>query len=316
MFSFSTLGRQLLAGVAGLLAPVVTLASAHAAQVDTSGFNVDPALYVLEADDHKVYLFGTFHVLPSDLAWNTDKVASAFLEADTLILEADAYSPQAQASMQPLIGQLGLDGSGTPLAERLSAEARTDLAALASTLGVPAEALEASINPMRPWLASVILGVGYITSQGFDPNSGVDQYFFTQASTSGSHAMLFFETAEQQLNFFANIPDEVSLAALEASLDEMATNPAMLNDLLKAWAEGDMDTLDRLVLESMSGGDEIIYETLIASRNYAWVESIETMIDETPGGVTFIAVGAAHLPGEQGVVELLRNAGFGVEEVE
>ena len=76
------------------------------------------------------------------------------------------------------------------------------------------------------------------------------------------------------------------------------------------WATGDVDALETLLNESMRVEAPEAYEVLIVQRNANWISQIAEIMDGE--GTVFIAVGAAHLPGEDGVIHLLRNEGFTV----
>jgi len=179
------------------------------------------------------------------------------------------------------------------------------LAAIAPTIGFAPAMLE----PMRPWLAQVALAVGQMQALGLDPNAGVEVQLLALVQGSSTQ-MGYFETAEQQIGFLAGMPDDVQARAFEQGLADIADLPVMLDQLVTAWATGDMEALDREINASMRDVAPEAYQTLIVARNQDWIPQIVEIMDGE--GTVFIAVGAAHLPGENGVIELLRNEGFGV----
>ena len=81
--------------------------------------------------------------------------------------------------------------------------------------------------------------------------------------------------------------------------------------MVRAWAAGDVDAIDRIVNAEMREGAPEMYQALIVQRNHDWVPQIQELLDGE--GTVFVAVGAAHLSGENGVVELLRDSGIIVE---
>ena len=99
----------------------------------------------------------------------------------TSIFEAPANDPQAQFQMFGLIQQFGLNPSGSPLSTQISPQAREALGGFARETGMPAEGLE----PLRPWLAAVTLTAGYVQSQGFEPESGVEAQLWPLAEQQG-----------------------------------------------------------------------------------------------------------------------------------
>ena len=281
----AALGAVLLAGGA-LLAP-----AAQAQPADYSQVEADPAIWHLSDADSDVYIFGTFHILPPSLSWQTDEIRALLASADTLYLEADVHSPEVQARMQQLVMQYGLNPAGVTLSSQLSDSANATLAELAPTIGFAPAMLE------------------QMQALGLDPNAGVETSLLALVEGSGT-GMGYFETAEQQIGFLAGQPDDVQVRAFEQGLQDLAELPEMLDELVTDWATGDVDALETLLNESMRVEAPEAYEVLIVQRNANWIPQIAEIMDGE--GTVFIAVGAAHLPGEDGVIHLLRNEGFTV----
>lgn len=301
----STLRRAAsgLALFAGLMS--VTLPAQAQQDVDYSQVEASPALWHLGDADSDIYIFGTFHILPGDLDWQSDEVTTAFAASDILMLEADVHSPEAQQTMQALIPQLAFNPPGVSLTSMLDEEGRTLLAEIAPRLG----ASVASLEPMRPWFAQIVLTLGQMQQMGFDPNAGVEMALLAQRPEG--MAMDYFETAEEQLGFMAGLSDDVQAAGLVEGLREMERLPEEIDNMVLAWAEGDMETVNTLFLEQMRDEAPEVYEAIIVRRNHNWVPQI---IERLEGeGAYFIAVGAGHLPGEEGVIALLRDQGYTVE---
>ena len=97
---------------------------------------------------------------------------------------------------------------------------------------------------------------------------------------------------------------------LRVSLAEMSDLDSEMDRMVTAWATGDMDTLDSQVNGSIRDASEELYEAIMVARNRDWIPQIEAMIEA--GGTHFVAVGAGHMPGDEGVVELLRARGYTV----
>ena len=99
---------------------------------------------------------------------------------------------------------------------------------------------------------------------------------------------------------------------LRQSLKEMDLFDKGLDQIVRAWSKGDVTTLERLLLSDMREYPAV-YQTIIVDRNRRWVRQIEKMIEQ--GESALIAVGAAHLVGKDGVIELLRARGYIVEQM-
>jgi len=291
-----TLPRFLARLLGGLSLSVVLAATAQA----------QPAIWKLSDEDSEVYLFGTIHLLPEDVDWRSERFEEIFASAETVYFEAPVQDPDAQASMLQVIQRRGLNPPGVTLSSLLSEEANAKLAELGPRLGFSPIALE----PLRPWLAGIQVGVAQIMADGYDPNSGVESVLWPEAVEAGKQ-LAFFETLEQQIGFFADMSDEAQVAFLESGLTQIEETPEMLDRMVEFWLAGDVPGFEALMLESMRDETPEVYDAIITDRNIAWVADIEEMLEGS--GVIFIAVGAAHLPGEDGVVTLLRARGHAVD---
>jgi len=263
----------------------------------------EPAIWAIRDEDTTLYLFGTFHLLPPSLDWRSEAFEAAFAEADLVVFEADVSSPETQAEMAALIPQLGFNPQGVTLSSLLGEETAAELAEVAPTVGLSAEGLE----PFRPWLAQLTLAVRQIVSLGFDPQAGVEMVMSEEAAARGAD-FEYLETAEQQIRFFADMPEDIQIASLRAGLREIERTPQMLDDMVRAWAGGDMDALYTLMTEEMREQTPEVYDAIIVERNAAWIDPIAALM-ERPGDI-MVAVGAAHMPGDYGVVALLEARGL------
>src|SRR5262245_5826410 len=98
---------------------------------------------------------------------------------------------------------------------------------------------------------------------------------------------------------------------LRQSLKVMDLFDRGLDQIVRAWSTGDVATLERLLLSGMQEYPAV-HQTIIVDRNRRWVTRIEKMIEQ--GESALITVGAAHLVGKDGVIELLRTRGYIVEQ--
>ncbi|MEQ8433689.1 MAG: TraB/GumN family protein [Oceanicaulis sp.] len=299
--STAALGAALLTGL--------SLAGAAHTQTDYAAIEASPALWSISDEDSTVYLFGTVHILPPELIWRTPAVDAALEDAEIVYFEADALSPEAQAQTQALIPQLGRNEPGVTLSSLISDDAKAHMATIAERLGAPADVLAAQMDPLKPWLASLTLALLQIQAGGYDPASGVEYKLTADAQEAGK-AFGYFETLEEQLRFFADMPMETQIADFELGIAQMVEDPDMLTDLVQAWAAGDMETLDRVFNEDMREASADLYQTLIVERNQNWIPQIEEALASDQDA--FVAVGAGHMPGESGVIALLEANGHTV----
>ena len=278
------------------------LAAVTAGLLATVPARAEPALWVVRDADSTIYLFGTIHVLKPTAAWRTPKIDAAFASSRELWLEtSEGDDPKA---VQALVTQLGVDPK-TTLSSRLEPADQARLAAAATAAGLPGAALET----MRPWLAALTLTIAPIIKAGYDPAKGVDKVLEAAAKSDGK-AIRTFETMEQQFRFFADLPPTLELDMLKQTLEESAEGTQTVDAMAAAWAEGDLGTLDRLIVSDMRKGYPEVYDVLLRKRNIAWADAIRTVL--AGSGTHFIAVGAGHLIGPDSVQAQLNAKGVAV----
>jgi len=290
----------------GLLAAAAFVALSGSAFAETQA--IDPALFVVRDADSTMYLYGTVHVRPTGAAWGDDDVREALAESEEIWTEL-LMTPETEAETQRLALQMGAAPAGQPLSSWLTADDNARLAALSARIGIPAGALE----PYRPWMAALTLTLIPIMQAGFDPASGVDRQIDAYGDANGK-TMRFFETVEQQLGFFVNLPEEAQRQFIREAITEAERGPGLITELTRAWDQGDIATLERVVIDDSRAQYPDVYQALFVDRNNAWMEVLTR--EMAGSGVDFVAVGAGHLIGEDGLVAQFRARGFTVERVE
>lgn len=265
-----------------------------------------PALWVIKDADSTLYLFGSVHVLRPTTGWASPRVNAAFDSASDIWFEIT--NPEDQAAMMPLIQQYGLSPQ-TPLSSRLTPEEVAQLDVAAKTIGASA----AQLDPLKPWLAALSLSVAPLVKAGYDPQSGVELALKARAQAAGK-SLHGFETLEKQVGMLATLPDDVQLEFLRETLKDFDQAVEMLDSMVEAWAKGDVQALDRIVVEEMKTDAPELYKVLLVDRNTDWANQIQTLLQGS--GTAFIAVGAAHLTGDDSVQSILQSRGVAVETVE
>jgi uncharacterized protein len=290
-----------------LLAGCAGAQSTRAAADDSAHAAPGPALYVIHDPDSTMYLYGTIHLRKTGEPWGSAAVDAAIASADEVWTELE-ISPEADARTQALVPQYGLAPAGHPLSSWLNEADRARLNEVTARLGLPAQALE----PMQPWLAAVTLTVVPMLRAGYDPNAGVDHAVAAFAAAHAKHAR-WFETAAEQFGFFSNLSADMQRQILLDAIDESEQGAEVLDQTSAAWEQGDTAAVDRLVNDELRQRYPEVYEVLIKRRNDAWVQ---TLLHELQGsGVDFVAVGAGHIVGSDGLVAQLRAHGLHVERV-
>ncbi|WP_309628094.1 TraB/GumN family protein [Brevundimonas sp.] len=264
-----------------------------------------PALWVVRDADSTLYLFGTLHFLRSDTRWRDARIDAALESASELVLEiADVNDTSA---VMPLIQAHGLSPE-RPLSSLLTAGELTSLDTAARSMGQSA----AQMDPMRPWLATVILSSAPTIRAGFAPGSGVDLALRATA-LAGGKTVSGLETPDTQIRMLSGFPEEGQLIGLRRALEAFEAAPVELEALVDAWSRGDIDAINASTVAPMRARSERLYQALLVERNQAWTDQIAARL--AGAGTTFIAVGVLHLAGEDSVQRQLEARGIPVERL-
>ncbi len=175
-----------------------------------------------------------------------------------------------------------------------------------------AEAVRTSFRGMegfRPWFAALNLSVSNAMTRGFDPENGVDKRIEADARADGK-AVGYFETARAQLDLFIDLPEDEQINFLVLGAQEIIDRPRELDDLIAAWADGDVEEIDALMNRGLEGSPRLA-KALLADRNARWVKVIRDFFLQDRNSY-LIVVGAAHLVGDDSVIAMLRDAGVEV----
>jgi hypothetical protein len=264
----------------------------------------EPALWRLRDRDSDIVLFGSVHLLPEGVKWRTRQLDRAVARAQEIWFELPDQGP-VNASVAMEAAQRGALPAGQSLSEQLSPEGRARLARLSKQYGLPLEAM----NRLEPWLADISLQVAGYMRAGAKEELGVERVISARAPKSARRKA--FESAAEQLDFFDGAPPADQIASLERSMLELEAEPDSFLRLTRAWASGDLATLEREALEPLKEAAPALYRNLITARNRRWADEIVRMLNGK--GRIVIVVGAGHLVGPDSVPALLRARGIRVE---
>jgi len=265
----------------------------------------EPALWVVKGPHATVYLFGSVHVLGKEMVWRTPKIDAAINNSKDLWLEISDVD-DSKAAM-PAMMELGMD-SAHPLSTRLSKDELSRLETVATAAGVPGG--EGSLEPMRPWLAAVSLSMFPLLQAGYDPGSGVELKLKPEFVSKGK-PVYGFETSTQQFHYFADLPPKAEVEYLDATLKDFDKSIEQFKKIVAAWYAGDEDGLDKYFDDDWRKESPDLYQILVVKRNQGFAEQIDKLLKGD--GTSFVAIGAGHLVGPDGVPALLTKLGYSVQ---
>lgn len=248
------------------------------------------------------WLLGTIHSLTRPALWRSETVGAALDQAGTIVVEVDNLGDQAAMSraFAELAGARGLP----PLSQRVAPELREPLAALLKRGGLQ----ESRFNGSDTWAAALMLArIGRETSEGA---FGIDRAVIEAA---GKRPVIELEGARKQLGLFDSLPEREQRDLLEAVVRDAADASAEGRKLTDAWRAGDMATIEAETRRGMLADPELRL-ALFTARNRAWTDRIVAMV--TAREKPFVAVGAAHMAGPDGLAALIEAKGFKVTRLQ
>jgi uncharacterized protein len=287
--------------IAALAALLLCSLCAAASPADDKHF-----LWRVSKGDAAIYIAGSIHVLrPSDYPL-PDIMESTFKTSAGLVEEIDLsqFDPES-AQLQMM--QMGSYPKGQSLATQLPPQLYHRVTELAKEQGVDM----AMINPMKPWLASIVLLDNQLMKQGFDATSGVDIHFADEAEAMHK-PVTGLETAQFQLGMLAKLPDPAQQAMLVQSLEDAAGADKDMQAMMDAWRRGDVVLLNK-ELQTEFGPYPDIYQAILVQRNRSWVPKLESLA--ASGKLYFVVVGALHLVGPDGLLASLEKDGYKIEQL-
>jgi uncharacterized protein YbaP (TraB family) len=252
-----------------------------------------------------VYLLGSVHVLKPEDSTLPEEVRLAYASSQSLVLEIDLNNLNTAQMLAASIRYATLP-DGQTLAGVLGPELYAQFAAHANTLGLDPK-LTASF---QPWFAALMLDEIQMTKLGFAASSGVDEQLATRAA-SDNKEVIGLETVEDQLGVFSQLSLDEQRRYMRFSLEGLDTAAADINATVAAWRQGDTRALERLLDEDFRDFPEL-RRRLTVDRNLRWLEKISPMLEGDHDYL--VVVGALHLVGSGGLVDLIKKRGYQVTQ--
>lgn len=283
-----------------LLNASVYLRNAHSA-------NQKNFLWKVQSKTGTVYALGSVHFMKKEIYPLNKKIEDVFEKSNILAVEAN-IDDIGQIDIQKLIGSAFYPEDET-LGKHVSRETYELIRKEFGGFGIPLEL----INKQRPWFLALTLTSLELVKLGFDPNYGIDKYFLTKAA--GKKKILELESLDYQINLFSGFSDIEQELFLLHTLKELNIIKQDADNLISAWTSGDVKGLESIMTKSAAEDRKMsfIYEKLIYERNRNMASRIEEFLRTKE--TYFVVVGAGHLVGGKGIIEILKNKGYSVEQM-
>lgn len=266
-----------------------------------------PALFQIEKNGVSSYLLGTVHVGDQSMKGLPTNITQAIEKSQRVVVEVnvDAISPiEMQRRSMPFM----MLPNGRTLQSVLSAQNYAALDAYFKNKKINI----ALFNNLSPWAVMITMLQLEFQKLGFHENNGIDKQVLAYARTHQKE-IVELETLEQQLEMLSQIGIKSDLMISE-TLKQIKDVDSYFLNLVSAWKKGDMATLSKYYKLSFEDPDygKFSEELMVIQRNHNWVEQLTPLLTRES---LFIAVGALHLPEQDGLLTLLKKQGFKVSRL-
>lgn len=257
------------------------------------------------------YLFGTHHVAPASVIDSIPGFADALANVDKVYGEMDMAAAQTPAAQQILMSS-GMAPADSTLSKLLTpAQLDSVNTILGKYMGPMADIRQ--MDPLKPNMVSTVIAMMQAQQQfpGFNPAQQLDLVVQQRAKAAGKE-IGGLETVEEQATMLFGMPMAEQAEQLMEAVRHDVTAMEFAGKLAQAYLACDLDTMLSLMEDPVMGMGSSA-DRLINTRNANWVRVMAGLL---PAASVLIAVGAGHLPGEKGLISLLRQKGYTVEPVE
>lgn len=263
-------------------------------------------LWKAQGDSNVVYLLGTIHLLRETDYPLPQVMESAFTNSRTAVFETDIDKLNDPNVAMKMLQKAALP-PGQTLQQLLPTNVYASFSRHAEEAGLPMMML----NSMKPGMAIVMLEAVELTRLGADPEYGEDQHFFKIAKETGRQ-IVPLETVDFQLDLMLSFSGADEQLMVEKSLDDIDHEKKDYNDMVSAWKTGDAAGLEKMLNEMRTDAPNI-FKKIVADRTASWMPKVNDLLHGSQNAI--IIVGAGHLVGPDGLVELLKKQNVKVTQL-
>jgi uncharacterized protein len=254
-----------------------------------------------------VYLAGSIHMLPAKDSALPPGFTRAYADSKKLVMELDLGNLDPMEAVA-WMSDHGTLPAGKTLHAMLGEQRYGRVSAAAASLGLPTLGLDT----LAPWVVGIeITDLAYV-QEGFDPDQGVEEQLVRRAQADGKPTA-GLETLPEELSSLSTLSSEDQVRMLEQTLDDLKDIKSELGEVMSAWRQGDAKRLGTL-LSTEYNAFPTLYKPLVTDRNQRWMPQLEELLHGKDN--VLVVVGALHLVGQGGLLELLHKKGYTITQLE
>lgn len=263
----------------------------------------ETSLWKISKNGNEFYLGGSIHILrPNDYPLPME-FENAFSKASTLVLETDLGIVNSPSFGQKLMMQSMLK-NGQTLKTILSKKVYQQLEKECMKVGLPLSQMQM----MKPSMVIMTLTVMNLQRIGLT-GEGVDKNYYNHAKSSNMK-FKYLESVEKQLKLLTTLGEGAENEFVQYSLNDIKNMKEDIEKLIMAWKKGDKSSMVKQIKE-MKKQYPKIYHDMMVERNNSWIPSLMSYLNDKEKEM--VIVGALHLYGKDGLLNLLKKKGCKVE---
>jgi hypothetical protein len=252
-------------------------------------------------------LLGSIHLFRKENYPLNPKIENAFEQSEVLAVEAN-ITDVGKLDVRKFM-EIAFYPEKETLEKHVSRETYEFVKKELGNLGIPPELF----NKQKPWFLAATLESLELLKLGYTPDSGIDMYFLSKAKEK--KRIVELESLDDQLNFLSSLSDqdqELFLLSMVKDLDILSKD---MDRLVQAWTFGETNSVESILTKSLAEDRRLtsIYEKLVYERNGNMTLRIEDLLKTKE--TCLVIVGAGHLVGDRGIVEILKRKGYLVEQL-
>lgn len=279
---------------------------------------VSPLLWKVKNKDgnNVLWLFGSIHLADANTYPLPDEVMAAYKSCEALAVECDIIDTDMNAAK---ILKMATYSDGSTIQDHISEDVYLDAKKILTD--VYGSVNVSKLDQYKPYMWYSFIEDIYLSKSRLNSEYGIDAYFIKKCK-SDKKELIEIESVEFQINLLIGFSDDIQ----ELMLSEIVKAGqegyiADIEESYEAWASGDLEAVEAVLYDDLSGytekeikAIEAYNKAMVTDRNLNMAEKAKQYLAQ--GKNVFYVVGLGHMVGEQGIVQLLIDAGYKVELIQ
>ncbi len=264
------------------------------------------SLWRAQGQSNVVYLLGSIHLLRQTDYPLPTVMDNAFSNSQVAVFETDIDKLENPMEGFRIIGKSKLP-EGQTLKKVLPAKVYASFSNHLQSVGLPMMMMDT----IRPGMAVAMPESVELVKLGADPSLGPDDHYFNLAKQTNRKTVAL-ETVDFQIDLVLDLVGDDEELMVEKTLEQIDDEKKDYDDMVSAWKNGDSAAMEKMLNEMREDAPQVFKKT-VSDRTASWVPKVDELLHGSQNAI--VIVGAGHLVGPDGLVELLKKKGVKVTQM-